>query len=306
MIKKKSLILLLLILVTVSAVQSRYQISVPFQVDAGGRPVSSAKVGINISEGATCVTPFYYNITTVAFGRGQINVSSPRLIASRQYTICINATVGSNVVHGRTKFQSPVGDVNVSSLRGWVNGSRSRFDSFFLNNGSTFDVLYGRTNQTLATAVLRNNTNRGKIYFNNSLFSARNLSFMGLQSGSILRALYIQSTLSLHIRNSTGQSVLSIFEKGNITSYVNLTFAGSGVSSHAINNLSFIRLGRKTPRHQLNVTNGTGTPIFGTSNVGNFTVKSFNGTSYVQCGLMAMGNGSVRMYCNGQRILGGG
>ncbi len=360
MVKKRLLILVLLILAMVSVAQSRYQLSVPFQVDAGGRPVSSAKVGINISEGTTCVTPFYYNISTVAFGRGQINVSSPRLIASRQYAICINATVSSNVIRGRTLFQSPVGDINASSLRGWVNGSRARFDSFFLNNGSTFDVLYGRQNQTIAVAVIRNNTargkhyinisiysrdinatrtlgankfalsngslfetifgrfnntwagssnllynntNRGKIYFNNTLFSTRNLTFTGVSSGF---ALPFATTLKFY-NLSSGSLIYQLFPSGNVTVYNNLTFKTLGRAQHSIKNLTYISLGTAALRGSLNFTRSNGSAVFSIMNSGNFTFKQYNAsTNWINCGGRIEGNGSVRLFCNGQRIAGGG
>lgn len=158
--KEKLAIIVLLTLIMIPIAFARYSISIPFQVDQSGQPVSSAIVGINISIGTTCASPFYRNQTVSRFGRGIINVSSPQLIASRTYTLCFNATVGSNVIKGRTIFQSPVGDINVSSFRGWVNGSRARFNSFFLNNGSTFDVIYGRdsNNVTVAKNIVNNDT----------------------------------------------------------------------------------------------------------------------------------------------------
>ena len=42
--------------------------------------------------------------------------------------------------------------------------------SFALLNGTNFNTIYGRTNQTLAKNVLLNNTRKGKVYINNTLF----------------------------------------------------------------------------------------------------------------------------------------
>ena len=131
----------LLLLLTIVNVEGRYQISIPFFVDSGGSAVSEATVGINITESTTCRNSFYFNKTTVKFGRGVINVTSSRFIASRTYTLCFNATSGSNKVFGKTTFQPGVGDINVSR---WVNGTNARFNVYQLNNGSNFDSLYGR------------------------------------------------------------------------------------------------------------------------------------------------------------------
>ena len=279
MIKKRLLMLVLLILATVSAVESRYSLSVPFQVDAGGRPVSSAKVGINISEGTTCVTPFYYNITTVAFGRGQINVSSPRLIASRQYTICINATVGSNVVHGRTKFQSPVGDVNVSSLRGWVNGSRSRFDSYFLNNGSTFDTIYGLRGNII------NNTDQSKIYLNNTngVFLSSYLVLASRRIASILNGKILLN----HTITTNSSLIVDTYRTARLSSsgiFLNHTTSANESIKITVNNKGFIT---NNSLGQLEVKNG------------NFTWKAFNSTRTRNCGLYISNGGVVSLVCGG-------
>lgn len=174
---------LLILLLSISLVQSRYQFSIPFIVDKG-TPVSSATVGINISTSNNCKNIIYRNQTISRYGRGQINISSPLLIESKNFFYCWNATVSGvgTMYGGPIAFQVGVGEHNESRdlipsanatrnigsnplkwLRGWYKDLVTDFiKTDVIQLGNTNITAWSQVNKT----GIQNNTEQGKIYLN--------------------------------------------------------------------------------------------------------------------------------------------